>query len=126
MVSDKISLHRLHTMFSLLSLKRAYIVSAGRLVGVVAVPELTKGSALPCHIELSDKCLLEIIGAAQSFNRERANSISSSIGIDNQIYAVSDGDDDDDDEVVIGDFSSSKYNRINPSYSRIRNQTSEL
>lgn len=71
--------------------------------------------------------LSEIIGAAQSFNRERANSISSSIGIDNQIYADSDGDDDDDDdEVVIGDFSSSKYNRINPSYSRIRNQTSEL
>ena len=70
------------------------------------------------------KWLLEIIGAAQSFNRERANSISSSIGIDNQIYGDSDGD--DDDEVVIGDFSSSKYNRINPSYSRIRNQTSEL
>ena len=46
MVSDKISLHRLHTMFSLLSLKRAYIVTAGRLVGVVAVPELTKGNVL--------------------------------------------------------------------------------
>ena len=43
MVSDKISLHRLHTMFSLLSLKRAYVVTAGRLVGVVAVLELTKG-----------------------------------------------------------------------------------
>ena len=27
MVSDKISLHRLHTMFSLLSLKRAYVVT---------------------------------------------------------------------------------------------------
>merc|ERR1711931_129932 len=103
MVSDKISLHRLHTMFSLLSLKRAYVVSAGRLVGVVAVPELTQ----------------EIIGAAQSFNRERQNSISSSIGIDNQIYDDSD-DGDDDEEVVTGDFSSSKYNRINPSYSRIR------
>ena len=47
MVSDKISLHRLHTMFSLLSLKRAYVVTAGRLVGVVAVSELTKGNVLP-------------------------------------------------------------------------------
>ena len=46
MVSDKISLHRLHTMFSLLSLKRAYVVTAGRLVGVVAVSELTKGNVL--------------------------------------------------------------------------------
>lgn len=45
MVSDKISLHRLHTMFSLLSLKRAYVVTAGRLVGVVAVSELTKGNS---------------------------------------------------------------------------------
>ena len=31
-------------MFSLLSLKRAYVVTAGRLVGVVAVSELTKGN----------------------------------------------------------------------------------
>ena len=82
--------------------------------------------AADCLLQRTVINLSEIIGAAQSFNRERANSISSSIGIDNQIYADSDGDDDDDDEVVIGDFSSSKYNRINPSYSRIRNQTSEL
>jgi len=82
--------------------------------------------AADCRLQWTVTNFSEIIGAAQSFNRERANSISSSIGIDNQIYADSDGDDDDDDEVVIGDFSSSKYNRINPSYSRIRNQTSEL
>ena len=56
MVSDKISLHRLHTMFSLLSLKRAYIVTAGRLVGVVAVPELTKGNVLSKQTD-SDKNL---------------------------------------------------------------------
>ena len=52
MVSDKISLHRLHTMFSLLSLKRAYVVTAGRLVGVVAVSELTKGNVLPFILQL--------------------------------------------------------------------------
>ena len=43
MVSDKISLHRLHQMFSLLNLKRAYVVTGGQLVGVVAIDELTKG-----------------------------------------------------------------------------------
>ena len=46
MVADKISLHRLHTMFSLLNLKRAYVVSGGQLVGVVAISELTKGNTL--------------------------------------------------------------------------------
>ena len=43
MVSDKISLHRLHTMFSLLNLKRAFVVSGGQLVGIVTIPELTRG-----------------------------------------------------------------------------------
>ena len=56
MVSDKISLHRLHTMFSLLSLKRAYVVTAGRLVGVVAVPELTKGNFLSYPVSLVKQC----------------------------------------------------------------------
>lgn len=43
MVSDKTSLHRLHTMFSLLNLRRAFVVSGGQLVGIVTVRELTKG-----------------------------------------------------------------------------------
>lgn len=43
MVSDKISLHRLHTMFSLLNLKRAFVVTGGQLVGIVTISELTKG-----------------------------------------------------------------------------------
>jgi len=107
MVSDKISLHRLHTMFSLLSLKRAYVVSAGRLVGVVGVSELTQ----------------EIIGAAESFNlRERAQSESSLTSlVPNQIMDES----EDDDEVVIGDFTSN-YTHHSSKYSRIRNQSSAL
>ena len=68
-------------MFSLLSLKRAFVVTAGRLVGVVAVPELTK----------------EIIGAAHSFNRDqRSGSMSSLIplyDVDNNLENESDEED---------------------------------
>ena len=44
MVSDKISLHKLHTMFSLLNLKRSFVVSGGKLVGIVSIHELTRGN----------------------------------------------------------------------------------
>ena len=89
MVSDKISLHRLHTMFSLLSLKRAWVVTAGQLVGVVAVPELTR----------------EIIGAAHSFNRDqRSESMSSLI----PMYDIDNNQlDESDDEDVIHDSTQS-------------------
>ena len=95
MVSDRLSLHRLHTMFSLLSLKRAYVVSAGRLVGVVSVPELTK----------------EIIGAASDFNAQRSESMSSLI----PLYDANENS--DEDEVIFQDES---FSRITPSYSRMR------
>ena len=84
---------RLHTMFSLLSLKRAFVVTAGRLVGVVAVAELTK----------------EIIGAAHSFNRDqRSESMSSLIplyDVDNNL------ENESDDEDVIHD-SSTNYRPV--------------
>ncbi|XP_032824019.2 chloride channel protein 2-like isoform X2 [Petromyzon marinus] len=39
---ERTSLHKTHTLFSLLGLSRAYVTSIGKLVGVVALPELQK------------------------------------------------------------------------------------
>lgn len=104
MVSDKISLHRLHTMFSLLNLKRAFVVTGGQLVGIVTISELTK----------------EIIGAARSFNRaQRAISSSSlqSLVRDEDVESCNTNfdtvfnDEEEEEEVIVGDFVSP--NRIN-------------
>ncbi|KAI5621620.1 chloride channel 1, skeletal muscle isoform X1, partial [Silurus asotus] len=40
---ERTSLHRTHTLFSLLSLSHAYVTSIGKLVGVVALKELKAG-----------------------------------------------------------------------------------
>ena len=47
MITEKTSLHRVHTMFSLLNLKRAWVVNGGRLVGIVTTTELSEGEAKP-------------------------------------------------------------------------------
>lgn len=83
MITEKTSLHRVHTMFSLLNLKRAWVVNGGRLVGLVTTLELTE----------------EIVGTAIKWNRAQRSATSSIASEDIEMPLV-----DDDEAANFDDF----------------------
>jgi len=98
MITEKTSLHRVHTMFSLLNLKRAWVVNGGRLVGIVTTSELTE----------------EIVGTARKFNLDqRARSCSSiaSEDLEHRLIESDNSEDDFEEEEVHFQRSSFNFNQ---------------
>ena len=114
MITEKTSLHRVHTMFSLLNLKRAWVVNGGRLVGIVTTSELTEGKEFILFKTKSKYCVSEIVGTARKFNLDqRARSCSSiaSEDLEHRLIESDNSEDDFEEEEVHFQRSSFNFNQ---------------
>ncbi|NWI34185.1 CLCN1 protein, partial [Sula dactylatra] len=81
---ERTSLHKTHTLFSLLGLSRAYVTSMGKLRGVLALEELQKA------IEGSTRSGVRLRPPLASFRDTNRNSISSKVSQATQVWSRQD------------------------------------
>uniref|UniRef100_A0AAX7TJ29 Chloride channel protein n=1 Tax=Astatotilapia calliptera TaxID=8154 RepID=A0AAX7TJ29_ASTCA len=65
---ERTSLHKTHTLFSLLGLSHAYVTSTGKLVGVVALKEVRNASVSMLNVKVHDS-------TTKSFQEKKASSL---------------------------------------------------